>query len=375
MTDSSDVSKLIDELDAMPHSAAQAEAARMLWTHAQQHPDPALRFRAIASALQAAIFSGDTAHFMSLFPQMVRLKQEHPDAISTHTYVWRVKWLLGNMTKFPEVPWQRIVEAQEFYGKTLQEAGGSQRTALYMRWQNESSAGHFEGLDALREEFQALPRDAHADCQACEVNALVRVAVYCRDFPRAKEAAEPLVTRRMRCAEVPHSTLGNLLLPALLEGDADTAAMHHRKGYPLVRFNVGWLDIVGDHLGYLAAIGAEDVFLRLLKNHCAWMEQNHCPVDHLDFLVGATAGLEMLAESGRRKRPLKLNLPSKLKEAWGESLPVATLADHFAKETLQLASAFDRRNGNTWKKDRAEQTWAEIRELREKHGKASLASS
>ncbi|HEY1050065.1 MAG TPA: hypothetical protein VGE39_09935 [Prosthecobacter sp.] len=367
MNDSPDIGKLIDELDAMPHSAAQAEAARMLWSHAQQHPDPALRFRALASTLQAVVFSGDSAYFLSLFPQLVRLKQEHPDAVDTHTYVWRIKWLVGHMDDFPEVPWQRITEAEDFYARTLQEVGGNQRTAIYMRWKNALFAGKMEKLAALREEFLALPRDSHADCHACEVNALVRHALHSGDFNRAKEAAEPLVTRRMRCAEVPHSTFGNLLLPTLLEGDADTAAQYHRKGYPLVRFNVGLLGIVGDHLGYLAAVGAEDMFLRLLKNHSAWLEQNHNPADHLDFFTAAAAGLEMLAESGRRKRPLKLNLPPKLHEAWGESLPVAALGEHFANEARQLASAFDRRNGNTWKKDRAEQMWADIRELRKKH--------
>lgn len=224
MKDNIDISALIDELEAMPHGATQAEAAHMLWNRAQQHEDAKLRFRAIAATLQATVFSGDIAYFMGLFPQMVRLKQEHPDAVDIHAYVWRVKWLVGHMLDFPEIPWQRIVEAQEFYAKALQEAGGNPRTAAYLRWKTAMGGGQWGDLKALREEFQSMPRDRHADCHACEINAMVREAVYHRDFQRATEVAVPLVTKRMRCSEVPQHTLGNLLLPTLLEGDATWAA-------------------------------------------------------------------------------------------------------------------------------------------------------
>lgn len=361
----SDESALIQQLNRMPHGSAQAEAAKLLWGEMYNHPDAAVRFKAICAILEAASFSGATDFFLSLFPQLIKLKKEHPEASHAHTYVWRIKWLVGKLDCFPEVPMSRITECEDLYENALIEAGGSQRTAIYMRWQNAFGTGRFKEAAIFRESFLDLRRDSHSDCHACEINALVREAIDIGDYPLAKETAEPILSKRMKCAEVPHATLATLVLPELIHGSPDTAAIHHRKGYSLIRSNVGFLDGIGGHFGYLAAIGDSARALRLLKVHSSWLKQNYNPRHHLDFLCGMTAVLELLAESKSRKRPLKIDLPVKWIETLGEGpVPVTSLVTMANEEALILAAAFDQRNGNSWMTQRLRQTLACIREYR-----------
>jgi hypothetical protein len=280
----------------MPYGSAKAEAARALWGRLQHHPEPTTRFKALCAILQACAFSGATDYFLSLFPQLVRLKKEHPEAVDSHTYVWRLKWLVGKLFSFPEISLARITESEALYENALLEAGGGHRTALYMRWKNAYSTGRLAEANTLREAFTALRRDSHSDCHACEINSLVSEAVHQGDFTRAVETAEPILSGRMRCAEVPHATYGTMLLPELLAGQQDAAARHHRKGYSLVRSNIGLLDVVGNHLAYLAATGDTARGLRLLKVHVSWLGQNFDPRNQLSFLTGMAALLEAMVE-------------------------------------------------------------------------------
>lgn len=357
--------RLIQQLDQMPYGSAKAEAARGLWGKFQSHPEPTVRFKALCSILQASTFSGASDYFLSLFPQLVRLKREHPEAVDSHTYVWRLKWLVGKLYCFPEISLARISESEELYENALLESGGGKRTAIYMRWQNAFGTGRIAAANSLRESFTSLRRDSNSDCHACEINAMVREAAQQSDFSRAVETAAPILSGRTRCAEVPHATYGTMLLPQLLAGNTEAAARHHRKGYSLVRTNVGLLDVVGDHLTYLAATGDSARGLRLLKVHVSWLDQNFNPRDHLDFLTGMSATLENLVESGARKRPLKLALPSKWAASLGDGpVRLQVLVDHVIREMRELAKAFDRRNGNTWQSDRVSRTLEEVRTLR-----------
>jgi hypothetical protein len=358
-----DFRDLINKLDSMPYGSAQVEAARELWNLVSQESDASLRFDALCSILQAALFSGATDYFFSLMPQLARLKKEHPESIDLHAYIWRLKWLTGNMPDYPEVPSDRIRQAEDEYARELNNAGGSKRTAIFLRWKNAVTMGRLEESEALRQQFQILKRDSHSDCLACEANSLVWEAIARDDHVAAEEGAQEIVSRRMSCSVVPHNTFAHMALSAELNGEPIKAAFYHRKGYPMVRSNVGFVTQVGRHVAYLTASGEDERALRLLKTHVGWLEQNREPLSHYYFCLGAAAACQALAE--KRKRAIKLPLPGKWLAAWGSKpLALAELAERFEQEGRKIAGAFDRRNENSWHTDKFNRTLERIRERR-----------
>ncbi|BCU75710.1 hypothetical protein [Luteolibacter sp. LG18] len=345
----------------MPHGSAKVEAARELWNLASRDEDPSLRFEVLGEILQAALFGGATDFFLALMPQMARLKRDHPEAVNPFTYLWRFKWLTHNLENYPEVPLDRIRQAEAEYERELRNAGGSERTAIYIRWKNAIAMGRLDDTDPLREQFLSMQRDEHADCLACEADELVRDAARRGDHAEACKRAKAILAGWMRCAEVPHLTLPHLAISAELNGEPDNALSHHRKGYPLIRSNIQFVGEVGIHMAYLAASGQIERGTRLLKTHIGWLEQNRNPKSHYHFLLGATAVCQALA--GKQQGAVKLPLPSKWLVAWGDKpLSPADLAERFEQEGRTLAAAFDRRNGNSWHSDHFDQTLARIRE-------------
>ena len=359
-----DIRSLIRNVDEMPHGSARVEAAKELWSRAQQDSNPRLRYEAICETLESALFGGALDYFLVLFPQMVKIKREHPEAVDLWSYVWRIKWLATSMLDYPEVPLERIRMAEAEYERELRDAGGSPRTAIYLRWSNALEMGRLDEAEPLMAEFMGMRRDSHADCFACEANALVRDALQRDDHKTAEARAADILSGRTRCAEIPHTTLGYLALSAELNDEAEKAAVYHKKGYRLIRSNIKFVSDAGRHLAYLAAIGDRDRALRVLKTHAGWLEQNRTPISHYHFLTGATAVCQMIGET--RRRPVKLDLPAKWLAAWGaEPLPLTELAQHFEREGLSLSAAFDRRNGNSWHSDRFKRQLERIRERRE----------
>lgn len=358
-----DIRALVSELQNMPHGSAKVEAARELWNLVCHDSDVSLRFEALCEILEAAMFGGAVDYFFTLIPQLARIKREHPESIDLDDYIWRLKWLVGNMPDYPEISKERIRQAEDEYERELSHAGGSKRTAIYLRWKNAVAMGRLEESEPLRQRFQTMKRDSHADCLACEANTLVSGSIAHDNHVEAEERANEIISGRMRCAQVPHNTFALLALSAELNDEVAKAAMYHKKGYPLVRSNVGFVSQIGQHMSYLAARGENERALRLLKTHAGWLEHNRAPNAHFDFLIGATAVCQALAE--KRKRAIKLPLPAKWLAAWGNKpLAPEELAQRFKQEGSALAAAFDLRNENTWHIDTFNQTLARIRERR-----------
>jgi hypothetical protein len=358
-----DIRALLRKVDQMPHGSAKVEAARELWNLASQDEDASLRFDVLCETLEAAVFGGASDYFLALIPQMVRIKRDHPEAIDPFVYVWRLKWLATDIVDYPEVPMARIRQGEAEYERELRNIGGSERTAIFVRWKNAIHTGNFEGAEQLREEFLGMRRDQHADCFACEAQSLVRDALFRDDHSEAVKRASGILSGRTRCAEIPHLTLAHLSLSAELNGESEKATAYHQKGYRLVRSNIKFVAEVGLHMAYLASCGEVERALRILKTHVAWLEQNRTPIAHYHFLLGAAATCEALAK--KRKRALKLPLPAKWLAAWGDKpLALAELAERFEHEGRALAGAFDRRNENAWHGQNFDQTLARIRERR-----------
>src|SRR5205085_9358405 len=85
--------------------------------------------------------------------------------------------------------------------------------------------------------WSAAERDSMSDCLACDQNVQVEYLVELGEDENALQRAEPILSGRMRCAEIPQVTLGTVLLPLVRLGRIEEAARHHLKGARLVARN------------------------------------------------------------------------------------------------------------------------------------------
>jgi hypothetical protein len=174
----------------------------------------------------------------------------------------------------------------------------------------------------------------------------VRHQVYFGHDETALEAARPILQGGMRCATVPHGTLGLVLLPLVRLGRAAEAVPLHQRGYRLISRNPKFLTEAGEHLTFLALTDNLPQAIRLLERHLSWALATADLRARFEFYNAVRFLLERLVAAD--KESVRLRLPHEF-PAWREDgrYDVAELRAWFNLAAAELAARFDERNGNT----------------------------
>src|SRR5262249_9380067 len=157
--------------------------------------------------------------------------------------------------------------------------GGHSLHAVYrQRWGIAHHVGDATAADEWYARWCAAPRDQNSDCEGCDPGAKATHLVERRRDEEAIALAEPVLARRLTCAErPPPSTAPALLLPSLRTGRLVEAADAHRRAYRAVRGNLADLGSVADHLIFCARTGNEVRGLEIVQRHLGWLSRSPSP--------------------------------------------------------------------------------------------------
>lgn len=305
-----------------------------------------LAFEARSELVDHACWSGHPEKMMVAFAWCLAQLDRHPDRFDVYTTLWTYKWVVLSAPAFPEIGLGQLHEMCADIEARYRREGASLRPIHYLRsWVAEAT-----GDDAAaRREFVAhehAPRDHYSDCVACEADQRVDFHAWRGDDEKAVAAAEPILSGRLRCAEVPHRTYAKLLVPLLRLGRVADAADLHRRGYHLLEPNQKLLRRIADHVAFLALTGNVERALRIVEKHLPRALEDADRFERLFFMLDAKLLFERLAHDGHSEVRVRLPAGVALRHPEGRYAPAALAAwcDATARE---IAAAFDRRNGNT----------------------------
>lgn len=312
-------------------------------------------FEARMELIEAAEFSGHAEKAIVAFSWCLAKVDEDGSPFDEFDILWQYKWILGNITQFPQVARERIVGMQDDLARRLERLGCSPRPAHYMRFRNFLRMGMQDEAGKSVTLWLASPRDALADCEACELDNYVEFLVREGDCGGALQKAAPIVNNQLSCAEVPHMTYGTLLEAAMtLESDRD-AERFHRSGYRLVRDNPVFIGTAAQHLLYSTWAGRLADGLKMLERHLPWAVHSAELGKVFDFYRAGSAFLQ--AWQHTPPGPFELSLPAGL--AAGPLRHAAAdpreLETWFLARAGDLARRFDQRNGNDYCRRRLDQ--------------------
>ena len=331
---------------AMPNGPAKVDAARHFWESAQNDSQEGYREIALTTYIDAAALGGRPDLLLALFPLYVSMARTSPEAVNSVDFARRFVWVVGTLVEFPEVPLERIAAAMEAHRQAVAALGGKGvRSHLSLRWQTARDTGD-PSASALLEQFTAMPRDECDICEACEAHALVEWYLP-HDRERACGFAAPLMDGRLSCTTKPGITHALMALPALRAGDPRQADRHWCAASAALAGNPAHTGRIGHLLRYLAATGSQEAARSLLLRSLPWLESNPSPYDRMHFCAGAAVACGMLDAADCE--PLALAMPPAWQASHGQApAGPAALAEWFSAEAGRIASAFDRRNGNTF---------------------------
>jgi hypothetical protein len=164
---------------------------------------------------------------------------------------------------------------------------------------------------------------------------------------RAVERAQPLLSGRRSCAEVPHVTLGVVALALQRLGRLEEARDAFVRGYRLAARNRDHLEPMGQHLCFLALTGNVAPGLALVERHLKWVLAARAPLVTLPFLAGARAVFTRLEETGEHEVSLSLPRAFTLHQKSG-TYAAGALRDWFDAQAAALVERLNARGGNTY---------------------------
>jgi hypothetical protein len=318
------------------------------------------RFHFRFENIRESVFHDDAFKAILCFPELLKIYDDHPELEDEYAddMLLAFKWILENMLDFHQVSRDQIERNFAEYKRRCEYYGVSPRV-YHMKYCRYLLAVDQEKARQEFEAFQAQKRDGYSDCQACETNFAMRVALEFGEEEKALELAKPILKGELRCGEIPHYTYCHLTEHYLYSGNIDEASYYGELCERYTQGDPEYLDATGV---LLALYGATDPShgWNLFKQCLPTFAECKNPEMRLRFADGAFRLLQTLCElneqegdDGMSQAPVLRVLPLKVTR---NGVKLAEVRDYFYQISREIARQLDRRNGSAYFNDKLSRT-------------------
>jgi tetratricopeptide (TPR) repeat protein len=286
----------------------------------------------------------DSAYYLARYDLMLApfawaraAEEKDPEAFNDyerHSLNWSHKWITTGLRRDPRFSLDQlqavIGQLADRYGRlgfSVQPVHGARAEFAY-------HVGDMTGLAEHLGRYLATERGPMADCEACMVEEQVWMLARLGRFSEAAAHGWEGLSGNTNCSTQPQGILSALLWPLLEIGDAERAAHAHLTAYRLIKDDE-ITSYVHEHIRFCALTGnvsrGEDILRRSLHKVTA----AQLPADEMSFAECASVLLQRIpAET-------VFEVPSV------GTLTAAELLDRLSTRAIELAKAFDARNGTS----------------------------
>ncbi|HOQ36363.1 MAG TPA: hypothetical protein PK033_02400 [Acetivibrio sp.] len=336
--------KLLSEIDLMPDGKAKLlmleEAARI----ADSQNDLKAGFDIREEIVHQGVFYGHHLNAIIAFSWRLAQCEKNPHLFDISDLLWEYKWIVEEIYKFPDVPSEKIEQLFEDMKDKYNREGASLRPYYCIKCKYLYSSGFKERAEELYFKWINSPRDGYSDCRACDIDNQVLYLLYIKDYEKAFEMAQPILSGRLKCAEIPHLTYAELLLPSLETGRLNDAQIFHEKGYKLIYKNKDFLESMSKHLLYLTVVDVNKA-VNIFEKHFQWAFETHTIFFKFEFYLASWVMFTKLKKLGKEQLKIHLQKDCNIIEKYKLNT-IDDIIAWFEKETTDMANKFNLRNGN-----------------------------
>ncbi|NKE63573.1 hypothetical protein FXN61_45375, partial [Lentzea sp. PSKA42] len=284
----------------------------------------------------------DSAYYLARYDLMLApfawaraAEEKDPEAFNDyerHSLNWSHKWIATGLRRDPRFSLEQlravIGQLADRYGRlgfSVQPVHGARAEFAY-------HVGDMVGLAEHLGKYLATESGPMADCEACVVEEQVWMLARLGRHQEAAAHGWEGLTGNTNCATQPQGILSALLWPLLEIGDVERAAQAHTTAYRLIKDDE-ITSYVHEHIRFCALTGnlsrGEDILRRSLHK----MTATQLPADEMSFAECASVLLQRLPADTVFEVPTL------------GSFTAAELLDRLSTRAVELAKAFDARNG------------------------------
>jgi tetratricopeptide (TPR) repeat protein len=318
------------------------EAAVRLADH---HGDVGRGYSAREALISAAVHGGHTDRAVVAFAWCRAQAKRDPTRFGGWHLLWENKWILESLHEHLGVTRAQIQEALDDYAAAIEGQGGSGRSVAKLRLMVAADMGEMDEARRFYDVFRDTLRDAHSDCEACDVCAIFTLHVRWGEDVEALRVGAPVLKGRLSCAHVPHDLLPWAARAYFRLGRLPEARDAYLRGYRMTLNNRRYLPGMGLFLGFLGLTDNHGPALTLFEKHLIWALETRAPPLAFHFYLGARFVFERAIAAGDTELALWLPRAFPLFRDDGVYDARALLAWANSQAT-DLCAQLDARNGN-----------------------------
>ncbi|MGV3016246.1 hypothetical protein [Rothia sp. 88186D007BW] len=323
----------------LPYGSARTAAMEYITRTLEREGPESMLPEAYLNLVEAYVFGQPTPASFAVFSKLLRLYDAHPehfDEFTARTLFWQFKWIIGDMTAYPQISKGQARELLDEMRRRYRLAGMGEMAPDRAEYMWAAHIGEDEAAERWRARWLSHGED-EMDCGSCRHGGILRDYVTDGDYEAAVRLGAPTDDL---CNREPAASHRQLALAYLHTGDGQAAGRHllraaaHRGQYDP--------DDVGVEFEVLARGQNLQAAFDLLADHGKRaLDLAGDPGDNRNFLRYIVAGLAWAVES-------QGDMPTGVQPAG--QVPRATLRQLYEwalSESQPLSQAFDRRAGNT----------------------------
>lgn len=323
----------------LPYGSARTAAMEYITRTLEREGPESMLPEAYLNLVEAYVFGQPTPASFAVFSKLLRLYDAHPehfDEFTARTLFWQFKWIIGDMTAYPQISKAQARELLDEMRRRYRLAGMGEMAPDRAEYMWAAHIGEDEAAETWRARWLAHGED-EMDCGSCRHGGILRDHVTDGEFEAAVNLGAP--TEDL-CNREPAASHRQLALAYLHLGDGEAA------GRQLLRAAANRDQYDPDDLGVEFEVLARGQNLHaafdLLADHGKRaLDLAGDPGDNRNFLRYIVAGLAWAVE-GQGDRPTGLRPAGQVPRA-----TLRELYDWALAESRPLAQAFDSRAGNT----------------------------
>lgn len=292
--------------------------------------------------IEESVFYGDNFKGLLCFPEYLKIFDEHPEQEDemSQDMMWAFKWLLGDVDDYYQISLEQVENYFSEFKQRCQKYGFSLRT-YYMKqtsfWLEVDLPRALENF----EKFKKFSRNRNSDCIACEINFEMEVLLRQHKEKEALSVAEPILTHRKSCAEIPHLTYATLAEYYFSEGNFTEAEYYADLCKNLIFGKPEFLKELGMLMEIYSRINPPEAW-NLLKYHVNFFMKCNNPKMKMTFARGAFRVMEVLQQETEFVHSSRMNvLPIKPSEDGWRS---EEMKQYFYEQAKEIAEKLDQRN-------------------------------
>lgn len=342
----------IKEINELPHGELRLNALSNAIADADAAGENEWRFYFRNEYIKESIFHGDSYKAIICFPELLQIFDEDENVKDEYSdeLMWTFKNVLENTFDFYQISREQIETYFEEFRRYSRKNGLTDRMYHMKKCKFYLHAAP-ERVKESYDAFHREKRDLNSDCEACEMNFDMKVALFLGDEENALRIAAPLLEGKKSCAEVPQATYGELTKYYLYKNDLDEALYYGIRCERMIGNEPQFLEEMGTLLELYSAVDPEHGW-KLLKASLPGFIACHNPQMRMDYARGAyrllhtmSAVLAELPEEHRyTKNVLLMPLPLQHTE---KGISIEAIRDYFYEIAREQSERLDARNGNS----------------------------